>query len=353
MVNLKNLIIAAVAITGVIATSNLCHAQAVRTAQIADFDELFVVEDTIRLDQSVLIGRIDDLDINVSGEMLVVDDVGNKVYHFSATGRLLHELSVADCHPGGMPRPHSARFLGDGQIIMWDTGNVSTYLFDSNGQCVQHVKSPDLININGMCAHGDKIFAMPIHSSLKAKAFSRDLDLLDEFELEPERWPVLITSILVRPGHSLECFDDGPWYVYIYSMDATPIGREAGFSRYEPAFFVERKRDIRRPVPTSLIGANDASNVVGLYRLDNSTRIVVHSRIRHRNKWLSDWGLTIVSHKNLFPSVSVPLFPRKGFKGGANGMLYFQGDHEPLEDGLLGNPELVRYRFIPPKNVEE
>ena len=353
MVNLKNLIIAALAITGMIATSNLCHAQTVQTTQIADFDELFVVQDTIRLDQSVLIGRISDLDISVSGEMLLVDDVADKVYHFSATGRLLHELSVVGCHPGGMPRPLSARFLGDGQLIMWDARNVSTYLFDSNGQCVKHVKSPDLININGMCAHGDKIFAMPIHSSLKAKAFSRDLDLLDEFELEPERWPVLITSILVRPGHSLECFDDGPWYVYIYSMDATPIGREAGFSRYEPAFFVERKRDIRRPVPTRLIGANDASIVVGLYRLDNSTRIVVHSRIRHRNKWLSDWGLTIVSHKNLFPSVSVPLFPRKGFKGGANGMLYFQGDHEPLEDGLLGNPELVRYRFIPPKNVEE
>ena len=301
---------------------------------------------------NLLIGRIKDLDISVSGEMLLVDDVAHKVYHLSATGRLLHELSVVDCHPGAMPGSYNARFLGDGQIIMWDTRNASTYLFDSNGQCIKYVQSPDLINMNGMCAHEDKIFTMPIHSSQRAKAFSRDLDLLEEFELEPERWPVLVTSMLVRPGHNLECFDDGPWYIYIYSMDATPIGREAGFSRFKPAFFVERKRDIRRPTPTRLMGLNDASSVVGLYRLDNSTRVVVHSRIRHRNKWLGDWGLTIVSHKNLFPSVSVP-FPRKGFKGGGNGMLYFQGDHEPLEDGLLGNPVLVRYRFIPPKEADE
>ena len=52
MVNLKDLILAALAIAGIIPASNLCHAQTVRTAQIADFDELFVVEDTTRLDQS-------------------------------------------------------------------------------------------------------------------------------------------------------------------------------------------------------------------------------------------------------------------------------------------------------------
>ena len=353
MAKLKDLLIVVAAIACMMPISNISHAQGMQSAQFEDFEDVFALEDTIRLDQSVLIGRIKYLDVNASGELVIVDGNARKVYHFSSTGRLLHDLSVVDCAPGAMFSPHAARFIGDGQILVWDASYSSAYIFDSNGRCIKNVKSPHLVNINGMCAHGDTIYAMPIHSAQKAKAFSRDLDLLDEFELEPERWPVLITSMLVNAGRSLECFDDGAWYTYIYSMDATPIGRASGFKRYEPSFFVERKRDLQRSDRWNMLRLGEASSVVGLFRLDNSTRIVVHAGIGQRNRSLPGYGLTIVSHKDLFPPVSLPLLSRQGFRGAGNGMLYFTSDNELLDDGNLGNPMLIRYRFIPPKYEDE
>ncbi len=46
------------------------------------FDELFVLQDTLRLDPSMLIGQVGFLDISARDEILVTDHVANSVYLF-------------------------------------------------------------------------------------------------------------------------------------------------------------------------------------------------------------------------------------------------------------------------------
>lgn len=62
-------------------------------------------------------------------------------------------------------------------------------------------------------------------------------------------------------------------------------------------------------------------------------------------------GLSIVSTSNQFKAVST--VPYKSPKTARNGYLFFLGEHVPMENGDLGNPALIRYRFIPPAAVND
>ena len=53
----------------------------------------------------------------------------------------------------------------------------------------------------------------------------------------------------------------------------------------------------------------------------------------------------------LFPGRSTvsPVTPQAA----GNGYFYAVGSNEPLPNGDVGNPVIVRYRFIPPKSTDE
>ena len=339
-------ILAAVSVTGVLHGSE-CYAQSAREVEtgLVEFDNVFVLQDTVRLDPSAIIGRIDDMDISDSGTMLILDGSGLTVHHFSATGQLLYELVVTECHPGADFAPWNARFIGDGRIIAWDARG-SAYLFDAAGHCTDFVRSGELVNISAMCANGDFIYAKPMTSSEKneVKVFSRRLELLENVPIENTLWPNLTAALWVTEGRDLECFEDGAWYAYVYSTDATPVRPQGTVTHHKPPFLITRRRDKPSTDFYDRRGLFDASNVMGLYRLDASTRVLVHRGLRLHGKSLQGVGLTIVDHRERFPSFST-VFSTGSLKGAGGGLLYVRGDHEPLPDGDLGNPMILRYRF--------
>ena len=330
------------------------YAQKPRTVKttLVDHDELFVFEDTIRLDPSVIIGTVRDLDVNSEGELLITDSNARNVYRFSATGRLLYELIVEECHPGAEAdfHPFSARFIGDGRMITW-ANSGRAFLFDDTGHCIEYAKSADFIAI-GVCARKDSIFTLPAPAPVRMtmKVLGSNLDLLEEIAIEPMRWPNM-TKVLARPGRQLGCFDDDVWYIHNYSPDAIPLRRQETMIQYQHPYFKERTRDLPSPSPRDFKGFNDASWVYALHTLDNSTHLVVHHTLRRLGQLVGKSGYTIVDHKNRFASVST-LATRRHLVGSGGGMLYYKGDHELLSDGELGNPVILRYRFIPPQNKD-
>ncbi len=327
----------------------VCSAQSAQEVgtNLVDFDNVFVLQDTVRLDQAVIIGKIDDMDVSDSGTMLVMDGSTRTVYHFSATGQLLYELSVTECHPGANFTPWNARFIGDGHIVAWDARGAA-YLFDAVGHCTDYVRSDEMINIHAMCAHGDFIYAKPLvlSETMEVRVFSRRLELMEKIPIETTMWPNLTRIVWIKEGRSLECFDDGVWYAYVYSTDATPIRPQGSFTHHKPPFLKTRKRDKPSPDPRDMRGLYDSSDVLGLYRLNVSTRMIAHMGLRHHGKVLQGLGLTIVDHRNSFPSIST-VSPRSLMGAGA-GLLYLRGDHELLSDGDVGNRLILRYRFVPP-----
>ena len=94
----------------------------------------------------------------------------------------------------------------------------------------------------------------------------------------------------------------------------------------------------------------------GLYALDEDIRMGVFHPIdeayRLENvKGRKVSGLSIVSNSNQFKAVST--IPYKIPKTAGNGYLYFLGEHVPMDNGEVGNPALIRYRFIPPTAVND
>ncbi|MCY4159686.1 MAG: hypothetical protein OXE92_02625 [Bacteroidetes bacterium] len=329
--------------------NSTCLAQPAREvdAKLVNFDDVFVLQDTVRFDPAVIIGRIDDMDISDSGTMLILDNSARTIYHFSATGQLLHELSVMECHPGANFVPWNARFIDDEQIIAWDAKSAA-YLFDTDGHCTDYVRSEELVNIQAMCAHENVIYAKPLAFSemMEVKLFSRRLELKEKVPIEINKWPNLTRILWIKEGRSLECFDDGVRYAYVYSADAIPVIHQENAIAYKPPFLLTRKRDKPTLNPHDMRGLFDSSDVIGLYRLNATTRMIAHRRLRHRGDVLHGIGLTIVDHNNSYPGISTVF--SGSFMGAGRGLLYTQGDHELLPDGDIGNPLILRYRFVPP-----
>ncbi len=328
--------------------SNIIRAQTdrVEDTRLVEFDEVFALEDTVRLDPSVLIGWIWDLDVNSAGEILITDYGARNASVWSATGQFLRELSVEECDPGAGFQPFGAQFVGNGHIMAYD-GRGRAYVFDGAGKCVMNAKGAEFVNITSACAREDTIFAMPHPRPrgapvAKLKAYSRSLVLLEEIAIEPPQWPNLAAQV-VTPGRSLACFDDGVWYMYQGHMDASSVQPQSAQVQYKPPYFVKRRRDA--PVDIRRGSSNDAgTGVYGIFSIDGSTRVVAHYP---KGEGI---GLTIVDHKNRYFAVSTitPFWP----EAAGNGMLYFTGDVEMLSNGEKGNPVLIRYRFTPPQNTD-
>ncbi len=329
---------------------NSIHAQAnrVEDSRLVEFAEVFVLEDTVRLDPSVLIGWIWDLDVNSAGEILITDRRAQNVSVWSPAGQFLRELSVEECDPGTHLVPFGGKYIGNGHVMAYD-GSGRAYVFDGTGKCVVNAKGAEFVNITSVCARKDTIFAMPHPRppeapAAKVKAYSKSLTLLEEIAIEPPQWPNLAGRLIVGVGHSMACFEDGVWYIYQGHMDAYSLRPQSAQVLYKPSFFVKRRRDASDDFRRGRRGDIGVGTTVhGVFSIDDSTRVVAH------HPKAEGIGLTIVDHKNRYFAVSTitPFWP----EAAGNSMLYFTGDLETLPNGEKGNPVLIRYRFIPPQNT--
>ena len=101
---------------------------------VVPFEELFVIEDTIRLDASVLLGQIRSIQVNGAGELLVDDGTETGIHVFSPSGNLIQSLAFSSCFPGERDYEFPlTRYIGRDHIM--SLRGVSAVIFDRDGQC--------------------------------------------------------------------------------------------------------------------------------------------------------------------------------------------------------------------------
>ena len=322
----------------------------------ADFGDLFVLEDTIRFNHSVLFGNRWTLDVNSAGELLVLDPQSEGVYLFSPSGAFIQRMAITDCNPEAAFNFFAhASFLDDSHIAVFN--NKGVIVFSRDGECVRAITDRDFAtNTQGICSHRDTIFAMPgdVWDSTAIRAYNPDLALMeDHFSLPLPEFPRRASTMRTLQGAAMACFDDDVWWIYSESFDASPRLSPAKLPRYMPDFFVERTQDFpefelvdqsnfRRITEMISEAEAQASSVQGMYALDNETRMIVYGGTE------SDLGTgaVIASHRDHFPAVSTWL--SEGPKAVGNGRLFMAGDPEDDLTGEATNPPIIRYRFVPP-----
>ena len=322
---------------------------------VVPFEELFVFEDTIRLDASVLLGQIRSIHVNDAGELLVDDGTETGIHVFSPSGSLVQSLAFSSCFPG--ERDYElplTRYIGRDHIM--SLRGVSAVIFDRDGQCTSSQRLDAFYR--AFCGLNDTIIAYRLGHEGKSffDTYTWELQLENTEQSEQTPFRDLNLGNMGYWGRAMACFDDGPYFVFLESMDGVPVFPSEQIVRNRPEFFRQRKRDVP-------IGHPDQSEMrmafpqsVGIIALDNTTRIVQF------RTWDERWRLdgrqagpisafSVSSNTGLFPSRSTisTVFPATT----GNGFLYTIGDVEQLPNGEFGNPVIVRYRFIPPAKTAE
>ncbi|MXY08819.1 MAG: hypothetical protein F4058_03265 [Rhodothermaceae bacterium] len=327
---------------------------------VVSFDELFAPADTIRLDPSIIIGRISFLDVNQSGSFLVTDDIGRSVNQFSSSGEYVRDYPVPECLPDIENfHPISSRFLGqDHVVVMTLLGAV--VVFGTDGRCVGATRRLSESSI-GFCTSDDSVFFLGIPSIMSRTSdqnaiivYSPELRKLREFSVELPEYPVLNMGRGGLRGRNIDCFNDGPFYTYLGSMDAIPAHPNENTSKQRPEFYEKRPRDLSPEMSREQKRTEWDSYIstYGIFALDGNTRMLIYRNID--DQWQPKEsvdphmrvGVSIASNTEQFPSrstISSILPIAAGY-----GYIYGRGDPEMLPDGDVGNPAVLRYRFIPP-----
>ena len=352
-------LVLAALLTGYAPRSNASSQDVVYASEMVPFEDLFVVEDTLVLDPSVILGPIWFMDVDASGSVLITDIQSDLAHLFTPTG--LHQVtySMDTCFPSDFG--HSlwiSRFADDDRIILTTLGGTIV-VFDRSGNCLAAKRK--VMPIQSFCTPGDSMYAFqgPRGPSMSIMdVYSLDLGSRREIVLDNPEFNRLNRTYHGIAGRDIACFDSGPWYKYHEDMDARAVYDDSAMAKARPDFFVRRDRDI----PTGLSTRrrqrvlNAYPLLIGVYALDEDTRMGAFSPIgedyRLENVTSRDVdGLSVVSNSNQFKAVST--VPYRFPKTARNGYLYFLGEHVPMENGDVGNPALIRYRFIPPEAVND
>ncbi len=333
---------------------------------VVPFSELFAPADTIHLDPSIIVGQISFLDVNQEGNFLVTDGVGRSVDLFSSSGKHIRTYSVPECLPDvGNFHPYSSRFMGKGYVVTM-TWQGSVVVFSTDGHCVgatRRLPDPSL----GFCPSGDSIFflslPLPMREAKKHNTivvYSPELHRLREIPVEQPKFPALNVGRLGIRGRNIDCFGDGPYYTYLGSMDAVPVHFGAELTQQRAEFYEDRPRDIS---PKKMSDEEETAEwnryitTDAVFALDNQTRMVMYRNLD--DQWqpagLKDArirrGISVASNVGQFPPRST-IFSFVPIAAGY-GYTYGRGANELLSDGDVGNPFILRYRFIPPQGTNE
>lgn len=324
--------------------------QCIETAQAQDpplveFNELFMLVDTVRLDASVLLGGWLDMDVDSNGNFAITDSDAGSVHLFSATGEHLLEMTPEACDPGRNARLQGSRFVGD-ELILTSGAFLVSYVFDRSGHCILGSRSAGIASPSHVCSRDSTIYVLSKVTPQEhyVRAFSTELELVREYPVPAPRWPVLTEAI--GPIQGIGCFEDDAWFIRMDSFDAIPVTQAMTYEATRPAFYRERKRDLPDgPDLDKKYGAISEGTVANaLFELEVDTRAVHYGGASGPGN-----VLRIVNHSGRFSPVATS--PPDHPETARNGMLYYLGESERLPDGEVGNPVIVRYRFLPPNKT--
>ena len=345
-------------LTGCTHPSNHQSEVVVHPSTMVPFEDLFVFEDTLVLDPSVILGRIFFMEADSAGSVLVTDMSSYLAHLFAPTGQHLASYSMETCLPSDFGRRlWTSRFADDDRVVL-TTLDGAVVVFDRSGNCLaaKHME-PTILSF---CTIGDSIYTFrgPRRMSMSIMdVYSMDLESAREINLDHPEFYRLNQNHQGIAGRDLDCFRDGPWYKYHEDMDARPVYGKTRLVQARPEFFVKRDKDI--PAELGILERMPVLKAFpllsGLHALDDDTRVGVFIEISDEYRLenvsrIDTWGLSIVSNSGKFRSVST--IPYKPPRTAAHGYLYFLGDNVPMDDGDVGNRAVIRYRFKPPEGSD-
>ena len=124
-------------------------------SRLHEFGDLFTLVDTVRFDASVLIGSISFVDQSDREEFLVTDGVMRLLYVFTASGRHVRTIDIAQCNPEDSSTLLTARFLKNGSMIAMTYQGV--YYLDTDGSCKQRLLEV-ATNDGSFCERQDTVY---------------------------------------------------------------------------------------------------------------------------------------------------------------------------------------------------
>lgn len=326
----------------------------IHPSELVPFEELFVFEDTLVLDPSVILGRIWFIDADASGSVLVTDIASDLAHLFTPAGQHEATYNMESCLPSDFGHNLWTSRIADGDRVVLTTLDGTVVVFHRSGNCLAAKRTGS--TIRSFCTKGDSMYTFRGPRGMSRSimdVYSMDLESATEIFLDHPEFYRLNQSYTGVVGRDLDCFDDGPWYKYHEDMDARPVYRGSGMIRARPEFFVKRDQDIpagldyreREPVRRAF------PVMQGLYAMDDDIRMgefsFIGEEFRTENSTRRDlWGLSFVSSSSNFISMStIPYQPPETAR---HGYLYFLGDNVPMENGDVGNPAILKYKFNPP-----
>ena len=323
---------------------------------VVPFEEVFTLTDTLRIDSELVVGVISHIDANADGELLVSDEFSDAVYLVDRHGHLQQTFRPADCLYKDHTWLGAAKFGPEGTVIYH--GGTGLVVFDAEGRCV--ASDPKAHDLRAACPIADSIYTLSSYARFSRRetvAYSLNLEVLGTTDILQPKFPRLNSLITTNRGFAMDCFADGPYYTMLASADAWPVFGHPGFTPVHPPFFDDRTHDTPkvqdREVRILDFFALPAN--IGVLALEMDTRIVIYWQLR--SKWRGGQypdhpkgiGLGIASNTNQFAAISTvsPIWPR----GAGDGYMYSVGDNEQLPNGDVGNPVVLRYKFIPPSDA--
>ncbi|MDE2732266.1 MAG: hypothetical protein OXI38_12820 [Bacteroidota bacterium] len=322
---------------------------------LVPFEQVFAVADTVRLDSTIVVGSIHYVDANPSGDLLVSDPYG-AVYMFDRHGQIVRTFRPEDCligRRGG--RMGAAQFGPAGTTIVYH-GAIGMVVFDAQGRCL--ASDAEARDLAAACSLADTIHTIPGTSphAREAVTYTLGLERIGVTKTLPPKFRRLGAIFSPLYGLALACFDDGPYYTTLSRPDAWPVREHTHPTQAHPRFFEERERDLSLTRDDAAETRQIVSAPIngGVFALEPETRMVIYLYLQ--GKWRSvphdrpiGIGLGIASNTNKFTPVSTlsQVYPL----GARDGYIYSAGDNEQLPNGDMGNPVVLRHRFIPPTDA--
>ena len=319
------------------------YAQDIPPLQFKHFERI----GTIKFDglDTLLIGFIEQVDVDSNGRLLITDRIGKQVLLFDSTGTLLASLHPSTCHPAFPFSPSAAVFGIDEFIFVKNSsGGYWGYHFTAEGACLGRAdpsfSSPRFIDVDPEgTMYG--VGAGPPTKRVLTRMNSAG-KVLAEFPLPPVEFP----NSEYRFGQG-GLIADGTHIFYASAgtldiLKLDPNGTEVDRISKRNLWFSSPNKDIPADAWQVFEAMKDhrGTTIVSLFELTDETILVQYI---DRDKGT---GYQVFTKDGVLIAEELGL--NTLFLHGANGVVYSMVYPDYDGRGELSNPALEVYRFILP-----
>ena len=292
---------------------------------------------------TLMIARIDQVDVDAAGRFLVTDDKGEQILLFDSTGTLQASLDSSICEPGYVFAPDGARFTGVGSIFILTYANHWGYRFNEDGTCLGKVDrdfiKPKFFSIDSAGA----LYGAYDGPEREIRRMSATGRVLDRFPIPPGKFPNADDRFhqggLVADGAHVFYASATGQAILKFALDGTLVGRISQRS----SWFRSPRRDLPPDVSSQLFDALrewSATSTWSMFELTDQTLMVQYvSRERGTGYQVFTKGGELLAEEFGLKTL---------FLHGENGLVYLPRQAGFDSHGELPNPYLDIYRFIVP-----